>query len=391
MIKVLHIFNEYLPKTEIWAFDLMNATNKVQHEILAKYYSHLDIFGQDHKLHFTEENIIQKEYDRTSKKEIIRKIKLWNRAKNNMPFQDQIKNVVERTKLDILHFHFGTTAADCLQTIISTTCKTVVSFYGWDYIKAPKIESKYSALYQSVFEHADAVLVEGPAGGNSLTELGCDARKIYHQPLGIHKSIQSLSSKVRQVNKLRLVQIASFAEKKGQLYTVKALKQCIDQGLQISLELVGNIRDEKYFNEVRDYISTHNLDSNISIKSWIDFDQIESFLSNFDAFIHPSCHASDGDCEGGSPVIILQAQACGLPIIATDHCDIPNQVIDGKTGYLTEEKNLLALAKSIQRMATLSDEEYSYMSSCAIKNMKENFTYDILAKNLFSIYSNLLS
>ena len=56
-------------------------------------------------------------------------------------------------------------------------------------------------------------------------------------------------------------------------------------------------------------------------------------------FISPSITANDGDTEGGAPVSIIEMAASGMPIISTRHCDIPNVVIDNKTGWLTKERD----------------------------------------------------
>ena len=46
-------------------------------------------------------------------------------------------------------------------------------------------------------------------------------------------------------------------------------------------------------------------------------------------------------------VIISQALATGLPVIATRHSGLPDQVIDGKNGFLVSEGDFKSLAKKI--------------------------------------------
>lgn len=46
-------------------------------------------------------------------------------------------------------------------------------------------------------------------------------------------------------------------------------------------------------------------------------------------------------------VIISQALATGLPVITTNHSGLPDQVIDGKNGFLVEEGDFKSLAEKI--------------------------------------------
>ena len=59
--------------------------------------------------------------------------------------------------------------------------------------------------------------------------------------------------------------------------------------------------------------------------------------------LQPSHTASDGDAEGGAPTTLLEAQALGQVIVATDHADIPN-IVDRETALLAPEDDAEALA-----------------------------------------------
>jgi len=112
-------------------------------------------------------------------------------------------------------------------------------------------------------------------------------------------------------------------------------------------------------------------------------------LDRYDVFIHPSQHAVNGDCEGGAPVILLHAQSIGLPIISTRHCDIPEQVIDGKTGLLTDEGNIDDLANAIIQFANMPTETYHDMSFNAKEYMAKHFDVAQIGVTLKKYYDEL--
>ncbi len=77
----------------------------------------------------------------------------------------------------------------------------------------------------------------------------------------------------------------------------------------------------------------------------INFEKLHEFMKNYQVFIHPSCYTDQRDCEGGAPIAILDAQATGMPVISTTHCDIPDEVIDKMVGYAerARREGMLAL------------------------------------------------
>ena len=70
-------------------------------------------------------------------------------------------------------------------------------------------------------------------------------------------------------------------------------------------------------------------------------------MDSADIFIHPSVTAESGDSEGGAPTTILEAQACGLPILSTTHADIPNVVVPEKSALLSPERDTDSLEKNL--------------------------------------------
>jgi len=65
----------------------------------------------------------------------------------------------------------------------------------------------------------------------------------------------------------------------------------------------------------------------------------------------PSVQASNGDNEGGAPVVVIEALAAGIPVVGSRHCDIPNIVQHGRTGLLSEERDIEDLARNLSRLA----------------------------------------
>jgi colanic acid/amylovoran biosynthesis glycosyltransferase len=70
-------------------------------------------------------------------------------------------------------------------------------------------------------------------------------------------------------------------------------------------------------------------------------------IKQCDALIQPSVTATNGDTEGGAPTVLLEAQACGVPIIATEHADIPYTTIVKESALLSPERDIDQLSDNI--------------------------------------------
>ena len=111
--------------------------------------------------------------------------------------------------------------------------------------------------------------------------------------------------------------------------------------------------------------------------------------SNHDILFQTSVTAANGDGEGGAPVILLDAQASGMPIVASTHADIPEYVRDGESGFLAEEKDVEGIAERILYLATRA-EEWPRMGLAGRQHIEASYSAERQARALESIYDEVL-
>jgi len=92
----------------------------------------------------------------------------------------------------------------------------------------------------------------------------------------------------------------------------------------------------------------------------------------------------------GMPIVLLEASATGLPIVATDVGGNREVVLDGVTGFLVPPRNPEALAQAMLRMMDLSEEKRQEMGRAARKHVEENFSLDRVVDMWEALYSELL-
>ena len=88
--------------------------------------------------------------------------------------------------------------------------------------------------------------------------------------------------------------------------------------------------------------------------------------------------------------ISVEGQAMGKIVLASNIGGSLDNTIDGVTGKLFESNNAQALAKAIDWALNLSPAEKAKISAAAIKNVKDNFTKQIMCDKTIAVYHELL-
>jgi glycosyltransferase involved in cell wall biosynthesis len=102
-----------------------------------------------------------------------------------------------------------------------------------------------------------------------------------------------------------------------------------------------------------------------------------------DYFVIPS---SSGE---GLPMVLLEAMACGLPVIATTVGGTPEIIKDMVNGVLVPPRNQKALAQTISKLLSLKKESQAIRIESR-KTVEDNFNWDKNVRQLIEIYKEFL-
>ena len=88
-------------------------------------------------------------------------------------------------------------------------------------------------------------------------------------------------------------------------------------------------------------------------------------------------------------IIISQALATGLPVITTRHSGLPDQVIEGKNGFLVDEGDFTSLA---ERIIYFMDhpEIWAQMSAFGLHHVQANYDTAVLIEKQIHYYNKIL-
>ncbi len=378
-LKVLHLVNTYLPNTENWLFGLLSNSKETNHQIAAfRFTTNLLLSPNITLLLKLSDPLFDMKYSSNKKGlfRIFEKLKIKYLEYNNGNFSHHISRYLENNSIDILHAHFADIGWQALQIKRNSQLPFLISFYGWDYEKLPFVQPKFKERFKILFQKADGFICEGSHGAKILSKLECPTEKIHIVPLGVNVNKITYFARTKKPNTLKLIQLASYTEKKGHEYSIKAFKKALNRCPNMTLTFIGNERTTGLLNKLKSMVKEYEIQNNVFFLPPIDYKNLHDSLKKYDVFIHPSCYAANKDCEGGAPVVLLDAQATGMPVISTTHCDIPDEVIQNKTGKLSTEKDIKALSESIEYFYEMEENEYKAYSERARLHIENK--YDII-------------
>lgn len=395
MIRCLHLIDDYLPPSQIWMYHLIEACKDVEHNVLALNYLPKPFYlnGVNYLRH--PKGHYYKWKQTIGKGTLALFLRLFLKLKERFATQELelLINLLKQEDIQILHAHFAHTAIRYLPLAKALGLPLVVSFYGHDYEKIPFTKPYYKTAYQKLFKQAHTLICEGPHGKEILINMGCNAEKIKIIPLGIKSIYEDVRplfyTKPLTDRPIKLLQIADFTPKKGQDLSIRAVDALIQRGIKVELSLVGRARDENFALKCESLIKELSLTGVVKIVPFVPYNKLKFQFAQHDIFIHPSRYTEDRDCEGGAPVILLDAQAAGLPIVSTKHCDIPFLVKHGITGFLTEEESIEGLADSVMQIQQKSSEELESLIVDAKSNVLNDFLVTKSGETLTALYTNV--
>ncbi len=283
---------------------------------------------------------------------------------------------------DIVHCHFGPAGKIGAFLKRINLCKhLIVTFHGYD---VTSYTNNKDNVYDEVFKLADRFTYNSIATKEKLIELGCPLERMCQIPMGIN--LRGVEFKIRTPKAgdcIRLLSVGRLVEMKGRDYLIDAFAELEKKHSNIQLDIVG---DGELREHLENKIEELALSSKITIHGWVDDEQLEQLYNKCHIFVHPSVTQSDGNMEGQG-VVLVEAQARGIPIVATRHNAFPETAPDGIVGYLVEERDSNALYRKLDYLIE-NPSKWEYFGNNGKKNAKK---YDIttITNNLLQLYEEI--
>jgi len=224
---------------------------------------------------------------------------------------------------------------------------------------------KFLSLLTSInFSLADKIIVYS---GRLLQELGIEnyASKVIiaHEhfvnfaKFTVEKKISERPNMVGYIGRL--------SEEKGVLNLIEAVPLVLMKRADICFMIIGggNLSDE-----IIKIIRANGLQAHVKLTGQVSHNDVPRYLNELKLLVLPSF-------TEGLPNVILEAMACGTPVLATPIGAIPDIVKDGETGFLLKSNDPKHIANRIIELLG-KPKLLEKVSVSAYNYVRENFSYE---------------
>lgn len=150
----------------------------------------------------------------------------------------------------------------------------------------------------------------------------------------------------------------------------------------LRLRIVGQYVDQAYQTSIEQLIDCLQLNQDIVQVGFTD--DVPAQLAQMDAMVLPSLYGE------GLPMVVLEAMAAGVPVIATKVEGTPEAITHGIEGLLAEPDNRESLADAIFAMVT-GQHDWQQMSLAAKLRHEQDFSDEAMAARTAAVYHSVLS
>lgn len=293
-----------------------------------------------------------------------------------------LRRYILKNDIDIVHSHKYKTNLYSLVAVLGTHCKLISTCHNW---LGNSLKMKfYAALDKQVLRAFDVAVgvsttVETelikylPRNKVRKIENGVDLGKFSNLDHTKNETKQELGLTGRTV----VGYVGRLSEGKGIQFLIKALVDLIQQKPNVSCLIVG---DGEYSLQLKALAWSLGLSDKVLFTGRRN--DVPRLYSAMDIFVLPSL-------EEAFPMVILEAMATGVPVVATGVGDIPRIIEDGRTGLIVKSRSSEALSQALTFVIENQNQAYK-MARDARKIVRQNFTAEVMAKRYCIVYEEAL-
>ncbi|WP_017292809.1 glycosyltransferase family 4 protein [Geminocystis herdmanii] len=348
-MKIAYIVNNYGEISETFVRDLANEFVEKGHSVIIFCNQNInqDLFSNPHhfddikELQFSQLSLFNKITTRLYR---VLKDEFAQKKHFNLKRKQATKRLIvslNQHKPDVAFIDFGVVAVRSQLALEQLNIPFVVHFHAMDITKALN-NTAYRKALPSLFESATALITPSEHIKRLLILEGANPEKISVVRLGINlEGLNPLSWEIRRKSHPSLSFLGRFTPKKHPLALIEAFNLVRQKIPHATLTMIG---DGEEMTRVKQRLETLKLTDSVKLWGALPHKQALEIVNQHWLLAQHSVVALDGDQEG-FPVGLAEGAALELPIVSTYHSGIPEQVIDGKTGFLVREFDYKTMAE----------------------------------------------
>lgn len=255
-------------------------------------------------------------------------------------------------------------------------------WYGMKEMLSP-LRKIFAFLLKIAFQKSYAILALGKSIKKELVndyKINPEKVFIYNYKISkmFHPDVPKNLKPLLNPNGPIVLTVCRISPEKGLHYLIEASRIITEKIPNAKIIIKGPSSQEKYKEKLRNLIHKYNLREHITILNYSPYPEIPKFMSAADVFVLPSISEALG-------MVILEALATGVPVVASRVGGIPSILKNGYNGLLVEPRDVEGLAEAIVR--TLSNDKLKKRlvkgGLTTIRRIKKNEIEQLLSKFIF--------
>uniref|UniRef100_B8HLM7 Glycosyl transferase group 1 n=1 Tax=Cyanothece sp. (strain PCC 7425 / ATCC 29141) TaxID=395961 RepID=B8HLM7_CYAP4 len=288
----------------------------------------------------------------------------------------------------LIHAHFGPDGVLALPLAHRLDIPLIVTFHGFDATTKDEYARRSFSKHRHYLQQRDTLKTEAALFiavsdfiRSKLLEQGFPAEKVVVHHIGVNTSEFQRDPRIEREPIVLFV--GRLVEKKGCEYLIRAMAQVQQSLPDVKLVIIGDgpLRPqlEALAAQLLSNYEFLGLQPPCMVKVWMNRARL---------LCSPSVTAASGDAEG-IPMVILEAQSMGLPVVSSDHAGIPDAVAHGETGFLAPERDWVALSTYLQHLLTDTD-LWTQFSQAGQERVQTQFDLQKQTAQLEQLYQQVL-
>jgi len=285
--------------------------------------------------------------------------------------------------IDVIHSHSEMAGYKFLPIIETINAPFVITFHGLPPVGVKPLNTKERKRYLNA---ASVILVNTEFAKKQYVSLGANPDIIKIIPQGINlDEFVFVSKDFPQGKEINILTVGRFHPDKGQKYAIQAVACLIKQGFNIKYRLVGNGPDK---DKLIQQAKSLGIINHVEFYSSVTDDVLREIYNQSHIFILPSLKARDGLHEETQGVVLQEAQASGLIVIATNSGGIPECIDDGISGFLVNERSSVDIELALSKLLS-NPQQWDTYQRLGRNWVETHYDIKVIGDRLNEIYENI--
>lgn len=299
--------------------------------------------------------------------------------------------LLEGHKPTLIHAHFGVEGVYGLPLAHTLDVPLVTTFHGFDATTSSNslLTSgspswiNYLIHRRELARSGDLFICVSEFIREHVLKLGFPEAKTRVHYIGVDTATIRPSSVTSE--RPVVLHVARLVEKKGTSDLLEAFVLVRYKCPEAELQIVGDGPLERY---LRAKAESLGLGNHVHFLGALPHKDVLALMQKAWVFCLPSVTAKSGDAEGLG-MVLLEAAACGVPVVATRHGGISEAVVHGMTGLLQEEHDVAQLAGNLSDLLNNAGIR-AKMGGAARRHVESKFDLAKQSAELAEIYQRSL-